>query len=246
MTGPPGETAWPRPQTRPRDSYIGARLTRPDGPPKVSGEARYAADLSLPGMLHVRLLLSPYAHARIVGSGAAGRAGRPGRRRRARRRGSGAVRQEPAVVAGALPAGRGRGSLLRPAGRGGAGRVRGGRRGRAGAGGGRVRGSPGHPGHRSRTGAGRATRLARGHPRRSGPRRPVTASKRLAITALAQDDLAAVAERRGGRAHGRAATSRRAWPRPTSSSGAPTARRSCTRATSSPTPRWPPPSPAAA
>jgi CO/xanthine dehydrogenase Mo-binding subunit len=48
-------------------SYIGARLTRPDGPPKVSGEARYAADLSLPGMLHVRLLLSPYAHARIVG-----------------------------------------------------------------------------------------------------------------------------------------------------------------------------------
>src|SRR3954471_8384959 len=48
------------------DSYIGARLTRPDGPPKVTGEARYAADLSVPGMLHVRLLLSPYAHARIL------------------------------------------------------------------------------------------------------------------------------------------------------------------------------------
>ncbi|MFN8634243.1 MAG: xanthine dehydrogenase family protein molybdopterin-binding subunit [Chloroflexota bacterium] len=48
-------------------SYIGARLTRPDGPAKLAGEARYAADLSLPGMLHVRLLLSPYAHARIVG-----------------------------------------------------------------------------------------------------------------------------------------------------------------------------------
>jgi CO/xanthine dehydrogenase Mo-binding subunit len=51
------------PQT---ESYIGARLPRPDGPPKVTGEARYAADLSLPDMLHVRLMLSPYAHARIV------------------------------------------------------------------------------------------------------------------------------------------------------------------------------------
>lgn len=51
----------------PPASYIGARLKRPDGRPKVAGEARYAADLSLPGMLHVRLLLSPYAHARIVG-----------------------------------------------------------------------------------------------------------------------------------------------------------------------------------
>ena len=53
-------------------SYIGARLPRPDGPPKLSGEAQYAADLSLPGMLHVRLLLSPYAHARIVGVKSAG------------------------------------------------------------------------------------------------------------------------------------------------------------------------------
>ena len=47
-------------------SYIGARLKRPDGPEKVCGEARYAADLSLPGQLHVRLVLSPHAHARIV------------------------------------------------------------------------------------------------------------------------------------------------------------------------------------
>ncbi|MGE3268541.1 MAG: xanthine dehydrogenase family protein molybdopterin-binding subunit, partial [Chloroflexota bacterium] len=47
-------------------SYIGARLKRPDGPPKLTGEAQYAADLSLPGMAHVRLVLSPYAHARIL------------------------------------------------------------------------------------------------------------------------------------------------------------------------------------
>ena len=55
-------------------SYIGARLTRQDGPPKVAGEARYAADLSVPGTLHVRLLLSPYPHARILSmNGAAAR-----------------------------------------------------------------------------------------------------------------------------------------------------------------------------
>ncbi|MCC6175949.1 MAG: xanthine dehydrogenase family protein molybdopterin-binding subunit [Chloroflexi bacterium] len=47
-------------------SAIGARLKRPDGPAKLTGEARYAADLTLPGMLHVRLALSPHAHARIV------------------------------------------------------------------------------------------------------------------------------------------------------------------------------------
>jgi len=48
------------------ESNIGARLKRPDGPPKLTGEARYAADLSLPAMLHVRLVLSPHAHARIL------------------------------------------------------------------------------------------------------------------------------------------------------------------------------------
>ena len=48
------------------DSYIGARLKRPDGPAKLTGDARFAADLSLPGLVHVRLLLSPYAHARIL------------------------------------------------------------------------------------------------------------------------------------------------------------------------------------
>jgi CO/xanthine dehydrogenase Mo-binding subunit len=46
-------------------SLIGARLKRQDGPPKLQGVAPYAADLVLPGLLHVRLVLSPYAHARI-------------------------------------------------------------------------------------------------------------------------------------------------------------------------------------
>lgn len=45
---------------------IGRPLPRVDGPPKVAGLTRYVADLRLPRMLHARLLLSPYAHARIV------------------------------------------------------------------------------------------------------------------------------------------------------------------------------------
>lgn len=50
----------------PPDSYIGARLKRPDGPAKLTGDALYAADYALPGLVHVRLLLSPYAHARVL------------------------------------------------------------------------------------------------------------------------------------------------------------------------------------
>ncbi|MDR5695859.1 MAG: xanthine dehydrogenase family protein molybdopterin-binding subunit [Armatimonadota bacterium] len=45
---------------------IGVPLRRLEGAEKVTGRTRYAGDLSLPGMLHARLVLSPYAHARIV------------------------------------------------------------------------------------------------------------------------------------------------------------------------------------
>lgn len=37
-----------------------------EGLEKITGSAKYAGDLSLPGMLHACLVLSPYAHARIV------------------------------------------------------------------------------------------------------------------------------------------------------------------------------------
>jgi xanthine dehydrogenase molybdopterin-binding subunit B len=37
-----------------------------DGAEKVTGHARYAADVSLPGTLWGKSLHSPYAHARIV------------------------------------------------------------------------------------------------------------------------------------------------------------------------------------
>src|SRR5713101_1178089 len=44
---------------------IGTRPIRHDGVDKVTGRARYGADLSLPGMLHGKVLRSPHAHARI-------------------------------------------------------------------------------------------------------------------------------------------------------------------------------------
>src|SRR5690242_14872734 len=45
---------------------VGTSLPRLDGPDKVTGRARYAGDQVVSGMLYARLVLSPYAHARIV------------------------------------------------------------------------------------------------------------------------------------------------------------------------------------
>ena len=53
----------------PEETYrvVGTRPVRHDGPDKVMGRARYAADIHLPGMLHGKILRSPHAHARIRG-----------------------------------------------------------------------------------------------------------------------------------------------------------------------------------
>ena len=45
---------------------VGKPLPRIDGKVKVTGTATYADDLILPGMLHGKLLRSPYAHAKIL------------------------------------------------------------------------------------------------------------------------------------------------------------------------------------
>ena len=47
-------------------SLIGASIPQVSGRQKVLGLAQYVADLKLPGMLHGKVLRSPYAHARIV------------------------------------------------------------------------------------------------------------------------------------------------------------------------------------
>lgn len=51
---------------RPDYVNIGKRLPRVDGVVKATGEAKYAGDLSLLGMLHGKILRSPHPHARIV------------------------------------------------------------------------------------------------------------------------------------------------------------------------------------
>src|SRR2546421_6989973 len=45
---------------------VGKATRRQDGSDKVTGRTRYAGDISMPGLLHARLVLSPFAHARIV------------------------------------------------------------------------------------------------------------------------------------------------------------------------------------
>ena len=47
-------------------SVIGERVPRIDGRVKVTGEAKYAADYELSGMLWCKILRSPYAHAKIL------------------------------------------------------------------------------------------------------------------------------------------------------------------------------------
>ena len=45
---------------------IGKSYRRLDYETKVTGRAQYLADMSLPGMLHGKILRSPYPHARIT------------------------------------------------------------------------------------------------------------------------------------------------------------------------------------
>jgi aerobic carbon-monoxide dehydrogenase large subunit len=45
---------------------LGTRLLRKEDPALLTGEAKYTADLNLPGALHLAVLRSPYAHARIL------------------------------------------------------------------------------------------------------------------------------------------------------------------------------------
>ena len=47
-------------------NWVGTRAVRPDGVDKVTGRAKFGADLHLPNMLVGKMLRSPHAHARIL------------------------------------------------------------------------------------------------------------------------------------------------------------------------------------
>lgn len=52
---------------KPKDyASVGKATRRQDAADKLTGRTRYAGDLQVVGLLHARLVLSPYAHARIV------------------------------------------------------------------------------------------------------------------------------------------------------------------------------------
>ena len=57
------EYKWPEPEKR---TLIGKRISRVDGPFKVSGKAKYSYDINRPGMLYGKMLRCPHAHARVV------------------------------------------------------------------------------------------------------------------------------------------------------------------------------------
>ena len=57
------EYKWPEAEKR---RLIGKRISRVDGPLKVSGKAKYSFDMNRPGMLFGRILRSPYANAKVV------------------------------------------------------------------------------------------------------------------------------------------------------------------------------------
>ena len=48
------------------NTVIGQRLTRKEDPALLTGEARFTADLDVPGALYLSVVRSPYAHARIT------------------------------------------------------------------------------------------------------------------------------------------------------------------------------------
>jgi CO/xanthine dehydrogenase Mo-binding subunit len=71
-------TVTEEPDARPGYKWVGTRPIRPDGFDKVTGKARFGADLKLPGMLYGWVLRSPHAHARIRSIDVAGAAAMPG------------------------------------------------------------------------------------------------------------------------------------------------------------------------
>jgi xanthine dehydrogenase YagR molybdenum-binding subunit len=66
---------WPAAEQR---TLIGKRISRVDGPDKVSGRAKYTYDVHRPGMLYGKVVRCPYPHAKIVSVDISGAEKMPG------------------------------------------------------------------------------------------------------------------------------------------------------------------------
>jgi len=62
----PGTTTAPSWPTAEERSLIGKRISRLDGPAKVTGTAKYTYDVNRPGLLYARVLRCPHAHAKVT------------------------------------------------------------------------------------------------------------------------------------------------------------------------------------
>src|SRR5512144_1227342 len=56
------EYPWPPAEKR---KLIGKRISRVDGPQKLTGRARYTYDVRRPGLLYGKIVRCPHAHARV-------------------------------------------------------------------------------------------------------------------------------------------------------------------------------------
>ena len=65
-------------ETAPSSKVIGTRMLRKEDPALLTGEAKYTDDLALPGALHLAVLRSPYANARIRSVDVSGALASPG------------------------------------------------------------------------------------------------------------------------------------------------------------------------
>src|SRR6185312_12533188 len=60
---PMAKYAWPEADKR---ALLGKRISRIDGPTKVSGRAKYSYDIKRDGMLYAKMVRCPHAHAKVV------------------------------------------------------------------------------------------------------------------------------------------------------------------------------------
>src|SRR6266851_1951701 len=61
-----------------RDKFVGRSVTRLEDGPLVTGQGRFAADISFPHQLHMRVVRSAHAHARLLSIDAGAARAAPG------------------------------------------------------------------------------------------------------------------------------------------------------------------------